>query len=103
MLRAMPHDGNGMRVSTMVTKLTSLISGSCYGALLKVWRLSKRNENRLLNHIDMDSRFSTFTRRVNRNHIHTSHSQFKHHGGYDTGAVSKGDMSTVSLKLMAGA
>ena len=57
MLRAMPHDGNGMRVRTMVTKLTSLISGSCYGALLKVWRLSKRKENRLLNHIDMDSQF----------------------------------------------
>ena len=46
---------------------------------------------------------------VNRNHIHIHihihniTSLYKHHDGYRTGAVSKGDMPTVGLKLMAGA
>ena len=50
-----------------------------------------------------------FSCRVNRNHIHIHihihniTSRYKHHDGYRTGAVSKGDMPTVGLKLMAGA
>ena len=46
---------------------------------------------------------------VNRNHIHIHihihniTSLYKHHDGNRTGAVSKGDMPTVGLKLMAGA
>lgn len=36
-------------------------------------------------------------------HIHNIIALYKHHDGYRTGAVSKGDMPTVGLKLMAGA
>ena len=50
-----------------------------------------------------------FSCHVNRNHIHIHihihniTSRYKHHDGYRTGAVSKGVMPTVGLKLMAGA